>query len=155
MLFRSGMAWSLLFRCGVSTAMRHVRIGGLLVSQDFPLGLKPVTKGPLADTSLVDLVGPLGDPCVKIFRCRRRSRTLLSAARGFSTGYPRFFRFHASHLYGIDPESEWCRKARPPAGRCHVTLQKEKSLLYGSLLLCHNLVLDLLVCRSWNNFLLY
>ena len=91
------MVGSLLILAGVSTVMWQVRVRGCLVSQDFPLGLKPVIKGALADASLVDLVGTLGDPFVKIFGRQRRSRPLCSAARGSPAGHLRFVRFHASH----------------------------------------------------------
>jgi len=73
--------------------MRHVRVLCFLLSQDFPLGLEPIFMGALADASLVDLVGSLGDPFVEILRRRRWLRTLFGAARGSLVYRLRFVRF--------------------------------------------------------------
>ena len=51
--------------------------------EDFPLRLKPVIKGALADTLFVDLEGSCRDPCVEIFRQGRCGRIELRSASRF------------------------------------------------------------------------
>ena len=61
--------------------------------EDFPLRLKPVIKGALADALFVDLAGSRRDSCVEIFRQGRCGRIGLRAASRFLARHLRWGRF--------------------------------------------------------------
>ena len=88
--------------------------------EDFPLRLKPVIKGALADTLFVDLAGSRRDPCVEIFRHGRRGRIGLRAASRFLARRlrcGRFLQFLGFHpLSPILNQIRAARLSRPQGG---------------------------------------
>lgn len=63
--------------------MRHVRVPCILLSRDLRLRSKPVIQSPLADPSLINLAGSLGNLLVKPFRPTQVSDGLVERGERF------------------------------------------------------------------------